>query len=72
MDKVIKEILEVVIQVKRLAEANNELLGFICQKISPVSTKKEYLDTKDFMIASLEMSEMFEEYDIMPEDYGIS
>ena len=40
MDKVIKEILEMVIQVKRLAEANNELLGFICQKISQYLQRK--------------------------------
>ena len=71
MEKAIKEILEMVIQVKRLAEANNDLLGFICQKIAPVK-KQDYLDTKEFLITSLEMSEMFEKYDIMPEDFGIS
>ena len=60
-------------QLREVSKANNELLGFICQKISSNdSVEKDYLEVGDFMTTSLEMSEMFEKYDIMPDEFGIS
>jgi hypothetical protein len=48
-------------------------LGFICQKVAPPENiEKSYIDIGDFMTTSLEMSEMFEKYDIMPDEFGIS
>jgi len=73
MDNLIKEILKVVNELRQITQANNELLGFVCQKIAPAGNiEKEYIETADFLTTSLEMSEMFEKYDIMPDEFGIS
>ena len=60
-------------QIKRITEANNDLLGFVCSKVAPTKkiTTKE-IDLLDVAYISMEMSEIFEEYDVMPEDYGIA
>lgn len=73
MKNLIKEIFKAIKELRQISHANNELLGFICQKIAPPTTiEKDYMEIGDFMTTSLEMSEMFEKYDIMPEEFGIS
>tara|TARA_R110001592_G_scaffold21791_2_gene87404 strand:+ start:851 stop:1072 length:222 start_codon:yes stop_codon:yes gene_type:complete len=73
MDNLIKEIFKMIKELREVSKANNELLGFICQKISSNdSVEKDYINIDDFMTTSLEMSEMFEKYDIMPDEFGIS
>ena len=60
-------------QIKRISEANNDLLGFVCSKVAP--SKKitsQDIDLLDVAYISMEMSEMFEEYDVMPDEYGIA
>ncbi len=60
-------------QIKRISEANNDLLGFVCSKVAP--SKKlasQDIDLLDVAYISMEMSEIFEEYDVMPDEYGIS
>jgi len=60
-------------ELREISEANNELLGFICQRIAPPGNiEKSAISVSDFMETSLEMSEMFEKYDIMPDEFGIS
>ena len=73
MDDLIKELYKMVKELRRISEANNDLLGFICQKVAP--TKKIYqedISVDDMISISMEMSEMFEKYDVMPEDYGVA
>ena len=73
MENLIKEIFKAIKELRQISHANNELLGFICQKIAPAGeVEKDYMEIGDFMTTSLEMSEMFEKYDIMPEEFGIS
>lgn len=73
MDNLIKEIFKMIKELREISHANNELLGFICQKVAPSGqVEKTSIDIADFMETSLEMSEMFEKYDIMPDDFGIS
>jgi len=73
MDDLIKELYKMVVELRKISEANNDLLGFICQKVAP--NKKicqEDISVDDMMSISMEMSEMFEKYDVMPEEYGLS
>ena len=73
MDDLIKELYKMVKELRRISEANNDLLGFICTKVAP--NKKIYQEdiTVDDMISiSMEMSEMFEKYDVMPDEYGLA
>jgi ribosome maturation factor RimP len=73
MDDLIKELYKMVVELRRISEANNDLLGFICTKVAP--NKKIYQEdiTVDDMISiSMEMSEMFEKYDVMPDEYGLA
>ena len=73
MEDLIKEIFKMVSQIKRISEANNDLLGFVSSKVAPTKkiTNKE-IDLLDVAYISMEMSEMFEEYDVMPDEYGIA
>jgi len=62
-----------ILEMRKITHANNELLGFICQKVAPTGDiEKDYIDTANFLTTSLEMSEMFEKYNIMPDEFGIS
>ena len=62
-----------ILEMRKITHANNELLGFICQKLAPPGDiEKDYIDTANFLTTSLEMSEMFEKYNIMPDEFGIS
>jgi len=73
MDDLIKEIYKMVVELRKISEANNDLLGFICKKVAP--NKKIYqedISVDDMMSISMEMSEIFEKYDVMPEDYGVA
>jgi ribosome maturation factor RimP len=73
MEDLIKEIYKMVSQIKKISEANNDLLGFVCSKVAP--NKKicqEDISVDDMMSISMEMSEMFEKYDVMPDEYGLA
>ena len=73
MDDLIKELYKMVVELRKISEANNDLLGFICQKVAP--NKKicqEDISVDDMMSISMEMSEMFEKYDVMPDEYGLA
>lgn len=73
MEDLIKELYKMVKELRRISEANNELLGFICSKVAP--TKKIYqedIDITDMAYISMEMSEIFEKYNISPDEFGIS
>tara|TARA_A100001515_G_scaffold106740_1_gene87515 strand:- start:430 stop:651 length:222 start_codon:yes stop_codon:yes gene_type:complete len=73
MEDLIKEIFKMVSQIKRISEANNDLLGFVCSKVAP--TKKitsQDIDLLDMAYISMEMSEIFEKYNISPDEFGIS
>ena len=73
MEDLIKELYKMVKELRRISEANNELLGFICSKVAP--TKKIYqedVSVDEMMSISMEMSELYEKYDIMPDEYGLA
>tara|TARA_R100000353_G_scaffold167421_1_gene129484 strand:- start:404 stop:625 length:222 start_codon:yes stop_codon:yes gene_type:complete len=73
MEDLIKEIFKMVSQIKRITEANNDLLGFVCSKVAP--SKKitsQDIDLLDMAYISMEMSEIFEKYNISPDEFGIS
>lgn len=73
MKDLIKELYKMVKELRRISEVNNELLGFICSKVAP--TKKIYqenIDIADMAYISMEMSEIFEKYNISPDEFGIS
>ena len=40
MDDLIKELYKMVAEIRKISEANNDLLGFICTKVAP--NKKMY------------------------------
>jgi len=73
MDDLIKELYKMVKELRRISEANNDLLGFICKKVAP--NKKIYqedISVDEMMFISMEMSEIFEKYDVMPDEYGLA
>ena len=73
MDDLIKELYKMVKEVRKISEANNDLLGFICSKVAPnKKIHQEDISVDDMMSISMEMSEIFEKYDVMPEDYGLA
>jgi hypothetical protein len=73
MSKSIKEILRQVKEIVEISKANNDLLGFICSKISPPGEViKQELNINEDLLISMEMSELLDKYDAMPEEFGIS
>ena len=73
MDDLIKEIYKMVVELRKISEANNDLLGFICTKVAPnKKIHQEDISVDDMISISMEMSEMFEKYDVMPDEYGLS
>ncbi len=73
MEDLIKELYKMVKELRRISEANNELLGFICQKVAPhKKIYEENIDITDMAYISMEMSEIFEKYNISPDEFGIS
>jgi len=73
MDDLIKELYKMVKELRRISEANNDLLGFICQKVAPhKKIYEENIDITDMAYISMEMSEIFEKYNISPDEFGIS
>jgi len=73
MSKSIKEILKLVKEIVEISKANNDLLGFICSKISPPGEViKQELNINEDLLISMEMSELLDKYDAMPEEFGIS
>ena len=73
MDDLIKELYKMVVELRKISEANNDLLGFICSKVAPnKKIHQEDISVDDMISVSMEMSEMFEKYDVMPDEYGLS
>jgi len=73
MDDLIKEIYKMVVELRKISEANNDLLGFICTKVAPnKKIHQEDISVDDMISISMEMSEMFEKYDVMPDEYGLA
>ena len=73
MDDLIKEIYKMVVELRKISEANNDLLGFICSKVAPnKKIHQEDISVDDMISISMEMSEMFEKYDVMPDEYGLA
>lgn len=73
MKELVKEIYRMVVEMRKISQANNDLLGFICKKIAPSKKIIEKdISTEEMLIISIEMSELFEKYDVMPDEYGLS
>ena len=72
MEDLIKELYRMVVELKKISETNNELLGFVCRKIAPAKQTKDELDFTDMMYISMEMSEICEKYNVMPDEYGLA
>jgi len=73
MNDLIKEIYKMILELRKVSEANNELLGFVCQKVAPSKiVNKESVDVEEMLTISMEMSEIFDKYDVMPEDFGVA
>jgi hypothetical protein len=72
MKDLIQKLYLMIVELREISEANNELLGFLCMKIAPNKTPKKEIDKCDIAYISMEMSELYEKYDIMPEDFGVA
>lgn len=73
MKELVKEIYRMVVEMRKISQANNDLLGFICKKIAPSKKIIEKdISTEEMLTISIEMSELFEKYDVMPDEYGLS
>ena len=73
MKELLKEIVRMVVELREISQANNDLLGFICQRVAP--SKKiieKNISTEEMLTISLEMSEIFEKYNVSPDEYGLS
>ena len=75
MDKLLKEILKLVLEIKEISESNNsisginnELLGFLCKQSSLLPQQSQ----EDFISVSMKMSEISDKYNISPDEFGIS
>tara|TARA_R100001510_G_scaffold6704_1_gene5223 strand:+ start:4657 stop:4878 length:222 start_codon:yes stop_codon:yes gene_type:complete len=73
MKELIKDIYRMLIEMRKISQANNDLLGFICEQVAPNKKIVEKdITTKEILTISMEMSEIFEEHNVMPEEYGLS
>ena len=73
MKELIKEIYRIVIEMRKISKANNDLLGFICTQVAPNKQIVEKdISTEEMLTISMEMSELFDKYDVMPDEYGLS
>ena len=73
MKELVKEIYRMVVELRKISQANNDLLGFICKQVAP--TKKiveKDIDAVEMLTISMEMSEIFEKYNVSADEYGIS
>ena len=70
MDKILQEILRLVLEIKKVSSHNNALLGFVCSRVSPMPPIQK--DHKELMSISMEMSEIFDKYNITADEFGIS
>lgn len=73
MKELIKDLCRMVAELRKISQANNDLLGFICQQIAPNKKIIEKdISTEEMLSISMEMSELFDKYDVMPDEYGLS
>jgi len=73
MKELIKDLYRMVVELRKISQANNDLLGFICQQIAPNKKIIEKdISTEEMLVISMEMSELFDKYDVMPDEYGLS
>jgi hypothetical protein len=73
MKELIKDLYRMVAELRKISQANNDLLGFICQQIAPNKKIIEKdISTEEMLSISMEMSELFDKYDVMPDEYGLS
>jgi|TARA_S200002703_G_C3747314_1_gene229930 hypothetical protein len=73
MKELIKDLYRMVVELRKISQANNDLLGFICQQIAPNKKIIEKdISTEEMLAISMEMSELFDKYDVMPDEYGLS
>ena len=61
MDKLLKEILKLVLEIKQISGHNNDLLGFLCSRSSllPQGTQEDFISVLLFR-------------NISPDEFGIS
>ena len=72
MKDLIQKLYLMIVELREISEANNELLGFLCMKIAPNKTSTKEIDKSDIAYISMEMSEIFEKYNISPDEYGVA
>ena len=72
MKDLIQKLYLMIVELREISEANNELLGFLCMKIAPNKTSKKEINKSDIAYISMEMSEIFEKYNISPDEYGVA
>ena len=73
MKRLLQDIIILLKEIYEVAKANNDLLGFVCKKMSNSGEIiKDEVDINKQMIISMEMSQILDEHDAMPEEYGIS
>ena len=72
MKDLIQKLYLMIVELREISEANNELLGFLCMKIAPNKTSTKKIDKSDIAYISMEMSEIFEKYNISPDEYGVA
>lgn len=70
MNKILQEILRLVLEIKKISNHNNDLLGFVSSRVSPMPPILK--DHKELMSISMEMSEIFDKYNITSDEFGIS
>tara|TARA_Y100000004_G_scaffold189966_1_gene246363 strand:+ start:1150 stop:1368 length:219 start_codon:yes stop_codon:yes gene_type:complete len=72
MKDLIQKLYLMIVELREISQANNELLGFLCMKIAPNKTSTKEINKSDIAYISMEMSEIFEKYNISPDEYGVS